>query len=323
MCNSKRLDYIDSVKGILIILVVLAHGLQMNTTRNSITLSVINSIHMPTFFILSGMLFNAEKWHQCGFKSFLQTRVKSLLKPWLAFESLALLVRFILEISEFDTITVSNAISTIASLLLNSIPIKLLTNCGANWFLIALFFAEILLFVITLLSVKNQIILATSLAVISTILDHYLLGVSGIKWIGRTIIAFIFVETGNLLKPFISSNKKYIYTLLCIVLLCSGINGINDLSVFKIKYITVYICGGIAGAVLLLTISRKIGTSFFSTIGQQSLIIMGTHQLVKYFITAKYPSMWEYSFPNLLLFLLSVALLECIAIPFFGKFLKK
>ena len=51
--SEKRLDYLDMVKGIGIILVVVGHS----TYVSDGTLTWLASFHMPLFFILSGILF--------------------------------------------------------------------------------------------------------------------------------------------------------------------------------------------------------------------------------------------------------------------------
>ena len=55
--NNIRIDWIDLTKGIAIFLMVCGH--------TSIPLSISNwiwSFHMPLFFIISGILFNATKY---------------------------------------------------------------------------------------------------------------------------------------------------------------------------------------------------------------------------------------------------------------------
>ena len=54
-----RIHYLDSLKAILILLVVLGHAVQFNDTEhyaNSILFRFIYSFHMPLFFFISGYL---------------------------------------------------------------------------------------------------------------------------------------------------------------------------------------------------------------------------------------------------------------------------
>lgn len=69
--QNKRYDFIDVAKGIGILFVVFAH---VNYTPSLLT--IIYSFHMPLFFVLSGMLFNPNKYS--GFKVFIKENFKHL-----------------------------------------------------------------------------------------------------------------------------------------------------------------------------------------------------------------------------------------------------
>lgn len=72
-----RLGYIDILKGILIILVVVGHSDIGEGTRLA-----IYSFHMPLFFILNGFLYSHKK---IGFRNFTIKRIKRLLVPYVCF----------------------------------------------------------------------------------------------------------------------------------------------------------------------------------------------------------------------------------------------
>lgn len=64
-----RIEYVDYAKAFLIILVVLGHELNYANPAYSIIPyaflhGFINSFHMPAFFIITGILFNTEKWNK-------------------------------------------------------------------------------------------------------------------------------------------------------------------------------------------------------------------------------------------------------------------
>lgn len=54
----QRLYYLDALKGILIILVILGHSIQykMMDYQHDVLFRVIYSFHMPLFFLISGFL---------------------------------------------------------------------------------------------------------------------------------------------------------------------------------------------------------------------------------------------------------------------------
>lgn len=73
-----REGWIDYLKGLGIILMIIGHS--------SIYQPVIKWIygfHMPLFYMLSGYLFNRDKWFDKGYGSFLKARAKAYLVPYL------------------------------------------------------------------------------------------------------------------------------------------------------------------------------------------------------------------------------------------------
>lgn len=117
--NNIRIDWIDLTKGIAIFLMVCGH--------TSIPLSISNwiwSFHMPLFFIISGILFNATKYP--NFNLFIKKRGKTLIIPYIIFSLITLL--------------------TIHDQTLKEWLYKGWINGCALWFIPVLFFAEIFFF---------------------------------------------------------------------------------------------------------------------------------------------------------------------------------
>lgn len=61
MDNTKRIDWIDVAKGVGIFLMVMGH-----TSMPDAVNRWIYSFHMPLFFLLSGLVFNPDKYHNGG-----------------------------------------------------------------------------------------------------------------------------------------------------------------------------------------------------------------------------------------------------------------
>ena len=85
-----RMNYIDVAKGIGIILVVFAH---VNYTPE--VLVFIYSFHMPLFFLISGMLFDKNKYPD--FISFFKRRIKTLFIPYVIYEVISIIWLYISE----------------------------------------------------------------------------------------------------------------------------------------------------------------------------------------------------------------------------------
>jgi len=98
-----RNKYIDSIKGIAIILVILPHCIQYGSGQsfqndclfydNSI-FKFIYTFHMPVFMLISGYLyrFTVQKY---SYESIIKSRITSLLIPILIWHSLYILVKYI------------------------------------------------------------------------------------------------------------------------------------------------------------------------------------------------------------------------------------
>lgn len=92
MQNTKRLDYVDIMRGIAINLVVAGHVMQFNgIPTNNPAFEYIYSFHMPLFFAISGYIIQKvtkiETWQQYG--KFVKKKVIAIAVPFLVWTLLA------------------------------------------------------------------------------------------------------------------------------------------------------------------------------------------------------------------------------------------
>lgn len=132
--NSIRIEWIDSLKGIGIFLVVLGHA-----TIDNKAFSYIFSFHMPLFFFISGYLFDFNKYK--SFKKFAKTKFKSILWPYIIFSIISILIIIALDSQNIQHI--QNYIRDFILAKRNNIPYN-----GALWFLAALFVTEMMYFLL-------------------------------------------------------------------------------------------------------------------------------------------------------------------------------
>ena len=76
-----RNESIDSLKGILIIFVIIGHALH-GTLDENILRYVIYSFHMPVFLFISGYLINLQRIQSLSAKDLLVKYWKRMLFPW-------------------------------------------------------------------------------------------------------------------------------------------------------------------------------------------------------------------------------------------------
>ena len=90
--EKQRIEWLDFLKGIGIILVIVGHSFRDKMLMDSFIADFIYSIiyvfHMPLFFFLSGITLNTD----IEFKIFLKKRVKGLLIPLISFSVFQIVV---------------------------------------------------------------------------------------------------------------------------------------------------------------------------------------------------------------------------------------
>lgn len=99
MKKIQRYTYVDIMKGIAILIVVLGHILGAFYTNRNLVLPLdyrllyitIYSFHMPVFFVISG--FFADKWVERNFKTALAEKIKRLAVPYFFFGFLLAIVK--------------------------------------------------------------------------------------------------------------------------------------------------------------------------------------------------------------------------------------
>ena len=84
---SNRLQWLDTAKGITILLMVLGH-----TSIPSVLSNFIWSFHMPLFFIASGWTTN---WEKTDFIGFTKRKIRTLLVPFFVYSLVVLLIQIL------------------------------------------------------------------------------------------------------------------------------------------------------------------------------------------------------------------------------------
>lgn len=286
----KRILKYDQARGLLILFVVLGHILayanpDWNIKPYNLAHTLITSFHMPAFFLLSGMLFNAEKWRERGWTAFLAQKAKTLLIPYLFFELLGILYKhFIL-----GTVSISDGLL---------LMVTLRCNVGADWFLPAMFVSNILFYAWCRYLPQNKTgkTLGAFLAALCLFSAWAIPGGLYLDTLIRGLLGFAFMAAGRLLrKPLDIQSLSKTAASLALTVAFSALSmkfAQNDFFTCSVTDPPLFLLCGLAGTSLVLGISGMFRWRPLAWLGENSIIVMGTHQLVLYTVSASSSPLW-------------------------------
>lgn len=330
-----RLNTLDIAKGICMIFVVFAH---VNYTPELLVL--IYSFHMPLFFILSGMVFNRDRYPT--FLTFLKRRWKTLILPYLIYSVLAIVYVFVSErVSEFAVdLTREKYIRSLAQIFLAQ-GSKHVLNVPL-WFVPCLFAVEILYFFISKLKPWLAVPVCVILAGLGWLLESGLLNFDNtlLPWtLDSALFALSFYATGNLAFPYvkkaiisIQNHRHKIAVCFAVILACAVLwlpltllNGKITLGSRVLNNGALLYLTGSLGTVLILAVSILADKCrFFRFLGRNTFTIMSLHYVIRRYTLPKYYAMFdipmydrkvlqETLIPFLIVFVLTVLITLCIS----------
>jgi len=272
---SKRIEWIDVAKGILIILVVLGHSEVSEVTAN-----IINSFHMAAFFVLAGVTikFNENK------NLFITKRLKGLIMPYIVLAFIFLGYQFmkykIVGGYKFDLKS---------GLLSIFIPVsgRISTTVYGLWFLPCLFLANIAVYGLEHLY-RSKKALAVMIYIIGSAGCIILYEITGTASILSILpFAILWLLCGVKVKCELNKIKLYnIQIAIVMGILCIIFVGINyyishirfDLSSMTMGVWPLYILSGLAGTFFIISISIQLEKiKILAEIGKDSLLYYGLH----------------------------------------------
>lgn len=279
-----RITWIDSAKGIGIILVVLGHICLVKEEYN-----YINSFHVPLFFFLSGYLLRFEKYGSV--RSFITEKINSIIVPYFYFSLISYLYWILIE-RRFS----GNAVSPLWAFLNIFIAPggdQYLPHNPALWFLPCLFMVAVIFYT---LASKERIVSILLLLLASVVIGYettvYL--PAALPWSLRVVpTAIVFYGVGFIVKksPTLCIESNYIRLLIvgCCIPIGIKISQINECVLvadnFYGSYYRFYMAAflGIISAVMIGKILQK--NWLLGYLGRNSIIIFALHFPVKRLVT--------------------------------------
>ena len=266
---SERLVWVDSVKGIAIIMVILGH-----ITLPEYLHALIYSVHMPLFFLLSGLfLFHKERPWKDDFK----IKVRTLIIPYLAFSVINLVFFDILvPLVFYNSFHIEDFWSSVTSLFIG--------ERTRLWFLPCLFLSELLLISIPVVR-QRKVTCCVVFAVCGCLLNALMEKGTVPLMLDRILISTSLVLMGTLIiqRPMNFTPAKIlslgaIYALLVNLSMRSvGNMGVDMFSDHYGNYLYFYTVA-LTGILLIIYISKRfLCFRVLSFIGKNTLLIYCMH----------------------------------------------
>ena len=275
----ERIEAFDILKGIGIILMIVAH----TYGPNSMIWDFIYAFHMPLFFIVTGFFYKQKPSFQL-----IKSNYNQLLQPYLA---LCFIVSILTQIREPHDILIDIDIT--------------LNGMGPGWFLLAIFWARLELLFILRLFPKHYLSISLLISIIICFIADNLFFSSFIS-LFPSLASLFFISVGYYIKQNhlleIFNRNHFIFPFICSLLwLTTSLYGKVELSQCVFKLSIIDFAGSLGGTILFFWISEMIEKNtihlkhILSATGRYSLIILFFHSIdycvpIWYLISPHVPS---------------------------------
>jgi len=284
--TNKRLEWIDTCKGLGIFLVVFGHVFQGHDAN-----TFIYSFHMPLFFFISGFLFKVK---ENSFKPFFKKKFRTIIIPYLSFAIISYLYWVFLERHFRQHDLMISIYEPLVGIFYGNGNNNWMQPNIPLWFLTCLFAIEMIYYLI-IKTVKRKffiplvVLLCIALSVVNGFYFTYYLPLG----LEAALGSLVFFGAGHFLKSNVSFlnvmnlENKFKLTICCLIFLLLNIllafyNGLVDVrqSVFQNFYI--YYIAAFCGLLSIVMLAKLINPNrVLSYFGTNSLTILCIHEPIK------------------------------------------
>lgn len=264
---SKRIQWIDTAKGLAIILVVYGHALEgvfysvgMNAQNYDFQHAIIYAFHMPLFFILSGFFLNS--WLTRSPVIALKQKAKTLLVPYIIWSIIQ---------GTFMILAKSSSVSQMGWKRLLLIPINPIDQF---WFIYVLFFAFVIYYLIYNYILKSSfktLIFAFVIVWMTSFIHTWQFYNLGIALFFLSLGAFI--KNRHSLNIFSNGKMWGISTILFLATFLL----VFLLNPLLLSNIIIKILLAIVGSVAAMCFSNHLHFNWLKLFGRLSIVIYVTH----------------------------------------------
>lgn len=327
----KRIEWVDMLKGLAIILVMLGHCTNHEYGNLSGGIHMwIYTFHMPLFFFLSGFVFST---HEENYKKFVVRKLKSIIIPMVCFN----IIQIVFEVFYYMLLLHSEGYTVETQFK------KLFETIGGGylWFLPCLFIAEnIFYIIIKLLNKYNKsvIIAISGLLYVIGVLYVNIVGI-GIPWKVETALLIMpFFTLGYVAKSWEQKTTRYSIYITGISLVLNIIFGLINYVISDNTYVDLRIDE--IGNPFLFLISAFCGILAFyfafrcleeikalSYIGRNSIIFYGLNYMSVFLPNILIYQVFHTDFIILgdigIIVAIGYAFLQCLVIWPFAEFINR
>lgn len=323
-----RIVWIDQLRSIAFFFVILGHvalpkGMQ----------SLIYSFHMPLFFLISGLTVNREKLINTPLKDYIIKQTKSLIVPyfWMSFLCYPLWYFAFHILSRSTEITIWDAFVGIFAG--NNIIVSSTSN--ALWFLLVLFFANIL-YTCLLKFTKGREVMLLCLVLICAIAGYLDKGNAQPWHFNVALTAVVMLYIGNRFMIWYKTSSLYnhkitfsyvlkitavVIALVAVGLVSHRLNGRISMTANKFgdSLLLFYITALAFSAAITLLVIHLPKMSIITYIGKNTLLYVGIHIPILRIFEKAFPDIFlQYKFSIPFAFILYIGLIPIVM--FFKKF---
>ena len=295
--QTDRQTWIDAVKGFGILLVILGHTFNVN----SLICKFIYSFHMPMFFIVAGYLFNNKKYGDMKITKYIKIKAKSYLFPYFIYSFINLVLQIFWNLFFYKKfIGVKQILDYVFAILYCYAGESRMPNCSSVWFLMCLFWASMLFWIINKYAEKFTFIFAALSLCISYCIGLFIDFRLPFN-LPTAFMAVFFMWLGLLLKKYdligkVSGLNAQGYTFLFVIVVIFGLiagyfniqvgmneNNYGNLMLFLLSSIL------LSFAVMIFSNRiRFFRNRYFIYLGKNTMLIIGFNFFIRDFITEMY-----------------------------------
>lgn len=297
---NRRLNYIDTAKGIGIILVVIYHHLLGAEFINN----WISSFNMPLFFMITGYLYGYRDDFSKSCKEFVIQKIQGLLYPYF---TLSLIV-IIWDLLYYYFLFPSLESDSILEIILLTV-----TTYGyhALWFIPCLFYSSVIFYLLRKYRLHHWIttLIISFVIIFSLIPKAELFLYYPVRFFVRILIGLMFIYIGYIFFKCISriqaKFQKFLIVFLGMIFVSSifgyyfypDIFPAINISVCHIKNPILFLFLALSNSAFIILISKHICNKALDFIGKNSIIILAFHMdltiEIAYLIEGRIP--WDVS----------------------------